>query len=71
MNTLCCQLCRLRFSPDAATYLTACPDCGAPTTRARDPRGLVGFRLFDPADIADVIRDPIRPMYPGPTVPRR
>jgi hypothetical protein len=66
MDTLCCQLCRLRFSRDAAAYLTACPECGAPATRLPNARNLLGFRLFDPQDIADVIRDPIQPLQPEP-----
>lgn len=61
MNTRCCQSCRLRFTPDAAQFLTDCPECGTPLTLAGMPRRLVGFRLFDPLDIADVIPDPIPP----------
>lgn len=66
-NTRCCETCRLRFTPDAAHFLTQCPECDALLTQASKPRQLVGFRLFDPMDIADVIAVPAHTDRPAPT----
>ncbi|MFL5859224.1 MAG: hypothetical protein ACJ780_00355 [Solirubrobacteraceae bacterium] len=65
MNTLCCQPCRLRFA-DAAAYLTACPECGGPATPTIEPRRLVGFRLFDPLDITDIVPGTLPRLPPAP-----
>jgi hypothetical protein len=46
MTHTCCPSCRLRFTPAAAAYLTACPECGnAPQTIAGLERTF-GFGLI-------------------------
>jgi hypothetical protein len=52
-NCLCCPRCRIRFSA-SASYLTACPECCLPLHTAT-AESLVGLRLFDPLDVADVL----------------
>lgn len=47
----------MRFTADAATYLIACPDCERPITRVEDASSLLGFRLFDPLDLSDLVTD--------------
>ena len=65
-----CEHCHLRFTGEAETYLTACPECGRPTTQVSGAQGLLGYRLFDPSDLADVLPDgqggaPARPQPEG------
>ncbi len=43
MTRLCCPHFRLRFSPAAAAYLAACPECGEPLHPFR-LQDAVGFR---------------------------
>lgn len=71
MNHACCHHCRLRFTAEAAKYLTACPECERRTALVRDPRRLLGFRLFDPLDLTDVVTDglEVSPARPGPNWP--
>jgi hypothetical protein len=45
----------MRFTAEAATYLIACPECERPTARVEEARRLVGFRLFDPLDLTDLV----------------
>jgi hypothetical protein len=51
MTNLCCPRCRLRFTPAAAAYIVACPECGDP------PQPIVGrehtlcFLLVGPEDL--------------------
>ena len=45
MTHLGCPGCRLRFTPAAAAYLAACPQCGLPP-RFRGAEEMLGFRLF-------------------------
>jgi hypothetical protein len=53
MINVCCPHCRLRFTPAAAAYITACPECGdSPQTIASLQRTL-GFRLVGPEDLPD------------------
>ena len=68
MSYLCCHHCRVRFSAEAATYLLACPECERPTARVQGPESLIGFRLFDPLDLTDVVVDGRRvsPAKPRP-----
>jgi len=46
MTHVCCPACRLRFTPAAAAYLVACPECGEPPTALAGLEGVLGFRLF-------------------------
>lgn len=55
MSHLCCERCRLRFTPEEATYLLACPECGKPTAWVQEPQRVFGFRLFDPMDLSDMV----------------
>jgi hypothetical protein len=73
MSFLCCHHCRLRFTAEAATYLLACPDCERPTSRVEEPRHLLGFRLFDPLDLTDMVTDggELSPAPPWPRGRRR
>jgi hypothetical protein len=66
---LCCPHCRVRFTAEAATYLLACPECERPTSRVEEPRGLIGFRLFDPLDLTDMVTNG-REVSPGRPRPR-
>lgn len=50
MTAVCCPDCRLRFTPAAAGYLAACPQCGKPPQAIASLEGAVGFRLFRPED---------------------
>jgi hypothetical protein len=58
----------VRFTEEASTYLIACPECERPTARVEEPRHLVGFRLFDPLDLSDMVIDGrgISPARPRP-----
>ena len=48
---LCCPHCRLRFTPPAAAYIIACPECGdAPQPIARLELTF-GFRVVGPEDL--------------------
>lgn len=68
MSHDCCHHCRLRFTAAAATYLVACPDCERPTARVEEPQRLLGYRLFDPLDLVDMVADglEVSPMEPRP-----
>lgn len=55
MSHACCEHCRVRFSAEAASYLTECPECGRPTTQVSGAERLLGYRLFDPSDLTDVL----------------
>jgi hypothetical protein len=50
---LCCPRCRLRFTPAAAAYISACPECGDPPQTIANRRWTSGFRLVGPADLPD------------------
>jgi hypothetical protein len=50
MTHVCCPDCRLRFTPAAAGYLTACPQCGQPPQSMAGLEDVVGFRLFTVED---------------------
>jgi|BarGraIncu00222A_1022003.scaffolds.fasta_scaffold60585_2 hypothetical protein len=69
MNRLCCEPCRMRFSVLGESYLTACPECERPLTPS-PARQLLGFRLFDPRDGADVLPAALAVSLPAPP-PRR
>jgi hypothetical protein len=51
MTHVCCPDCRLRFTPVAAAYLVACPQCGEPPKPMADLEGAVGFQLFRLEDV--------------------
>ncbi len=55
MSYACCHHCRVRFTAEAATYLIACPECERPTARVEEAQRLLGFRLFDPLDLTDLV----------------
>jgi hypothetical protein len=46
-----CPGCRLRFTPDLAAYLPACPVCGEALKSLAGPDQVVGLRLFSLEDI--------------------
>jgi hypothetical protein len=50
MTHTCCPSCRLRFSPAAAAYLVACPNCGDPPQPIASLKDVLGFRLFEPEE---------------------
>jgi hypothetical protein len=64
MNRICCRHCRMRFTV-AASYLTGCPECGLPLV-ASNAESLVGYRLFDPLDVADVLPGALEVTQPVP-----
>lgn len=68
MTLSCCYHCRVRFTAAATQYLIACPECARPTVRVEKPQELVGFRLFDPLDLTDMVTDgrEVSPARPGP-----
>jgi hypothetical protein len=68
MSHACCEHCQIRFTAEAATYLIACPECGRPTAQTDEPRRLLGFRLFDPLDLTDLVaeRPEASPVKPRP-----
>jgi hypothetical protein len=51
MTNLCCPRCRLRFTPAAAAYITACPECGDPPQANASRERTLGFRLVGPEDL--------------------
>jgi hypothetical protein len=51
MTRLCCARCRLRFTPAAAAYIIACPECGEPPQPLASLQSTVGFRLVGPEDL--------------------
>lgn len=55
MSYACCHHCRVRFTAEAATYLIACPECERPTARVQEGQRLLGYRLFDPLDLTDLV----------------
>jgi hypothetical protein len=55
MSHACCTRCRIRFTPAAVAYLTACPACGEPPQPLARLAGAVGYRLFRPQDAPDAL----------------
>jgi len=51
MIRLCCPRCRLRFTPAAAAYITACPECGDSPEPITSRERTLGFRLVGPEDL--------------------
>jgi hypothetical protein len=50
MTHVCCPRCRLRFTPAAAAYIVACPECGELPHQITS-ESAVGFRLHGPEDL--------------------
>ena len=50
MTHVFCPGCRLRFTPAAAAYLAACPECGESPQSVASAGGTLGFRLYTPGD---------------------
>ena len=48
---LCCPACKLRFTPAAAAYVVACPECGDSPQPIASLERAVGFRLVGPEDL--------------------
>jgi hypothetical protein len=65
MTHLCCPHCRLRFTPAAAAYLTACPTCGEPP-QPSSLQGTIGFRLFRVQDNAGSRPEAVAISLPAP-----
>ena len=63
--TTCCRRCRLRFTPAAAAYVEACPDCGGSLERC-SLDGTFGFRLFKVGASPDPIPQAIAVSLPVP-----
>ncbi len=59
MTHACCASCRIRFTPAAAAYLTACPVCGEPLQRLVGLAGAVGYRPFKPEDAPSALPEAI------------
>ncbi len=51
MTHACCPPCRLRFTPAAAAYITACPECGESPQPIARLELILGFRLVGPEDL--------------------
>jgi hypothetical protein len=60
----CCRPCRVRFTSAASAYLTACPECGRQLVGVDGTGSLLGFRLFDPRDIADTLPEALAVSLP-------
>ncbi len=56
----------MRFTLLSETYLTACPECSLPLTAVNAAERLLGFRLFDPLDVADTLPAAIALSLPDP-----
>lgn len=48
---LCCPACRVRFTPAAAAYIVACPECGESPQPIASLERTFGFRLVGPVDL--------------------
>jgi hypothetical protein len=51
MTDACCPRCRLRFTPAAAAYIVACPECGDLPLPIGGLERTFGFRLVGPEDL--------------------
>jgi len=51
MGNVCCPRCRLRFTPAAAAYITACPECGNSPQPIASLERTLGFRVVGPEDL--------------------
>jgi hypothetical protein len=66
---LCCPACRVRFTPAAAAYIVACPECGDSLHPVAGLEGTFGFRLVGAEDLTDdlpcAIAVSLTPPVPG------
>jgi hypothetical protein len=53
-----CPRCRLRFTPAAALYIVACPECGDPPHPIPSLERTFGFRLVGPEDLSQEVPHP-------------
>jgi hypothetical protein len=53
MSQLCCPHCRLRFTPAAAAYILACPECGDSPQPIVSLEQTFGFSVVGPEDLPD------------------
>ncbi len=51
MALVCCPPCRLRFTPAAAAYIIACPECGHSPQPIASLERTIGFRLVGPENL--------------------
>jgi hypothetical protein len=51
ITRLCCPHCRLRFTPAAAAYINACPECGESPQPIASLELTFGFRVLSPDDL--------------------
>jgi hypothetical protein len=66
MTHVSCPDCRLRFTPAAASYLPACPNCGEPLTRLGGPAEVIGFRLYELDDALQSLPEALEVAMPAP-----
>jgi hypothetical protein len=66
MTNACCASCRIRFTPAAAAYLTACPVCGEPPQLLAGPAEALGYRLFRLEDTPRALPQAIEVSMPIP-----
>jgi hypothetical protein len=70
MTHVCCPSCRLRFSPAAAAYLVACPQCGEQLEPIVSLKAVLGFRLFDAEEALPSLPQALAVSIPVPEPPR-
>jgi predicted amidophosphoribosyltransferase len=70
MTLTCCPDCRLRFTPAAAAYLPACPQCGKPLQPVTSVKETIGFRLYKPEDLPRQFPQAIATALPTPDIIR-
>jgi hypothetical protein len=69
MTHLCCPHCRLRFTPAAGAYLSACPECSEPPQLIAGLDGTFGFRLVGPEEIPHELPHAVAVSVPVPKPP--
>jgi hypothetical protein len=63
---VCCPHCRLRFTPAAAAYIGACPECGEPPQQITSLESIFGFRLLGPEDLPIDVPQAVAVSIPAP-----
>lgn len=66
MTHVACPCCQLRFTPATAAHLLACPECGRSPQLMSAAEGVIGFRLFIPADVPNPLPHAIAVSIPLP-----
>ena len=66
MTHACCTGCRIRFTPAASAFLTACPVCGNPPQLLAGLAGAMGYRLFSPEDAPGALPEAVAVSMPIP-----